>query len=255
MIIRLLLIFSICSLFAFRATAQTDSLLVSPQPDTMVTEIDTIRTDSTINASIITDSTQQTTNKKPEKVKVKVKNAFQVFIDYGKIITLATDYETKYEGGIAFQMTNKFVLVGHIGQAELNPANAIKNGDYTAKGQYFKAGINYLLPLDNFNYFYVGGRYGMATYDESGSYEVSSTLWPSVTESFDRSALSATWGEVLVGTERKLTDYVIVGATFALRFMIEKETFEPVDTYSIPGYGRGFDNTVPAVNLYLKLSL
>ncbi|UII24629.1 DUF6048 family protein [Fulvivirga maritima] len=255
MIIRLLLISSISILFALTASAQTDSLQVTTQPDTVITEVDTIRTDSTASMPIITDTTQQKTDASTAKVKVKVKTAFQIFIDYGKIITLATDYETKYEGGIAFQMKNKFVLIGHIGQAELNPANAIKNGDYTAKGQFFKAGINYLLPLDNFNYFYVGGRYGMATYDESGSYEVSSTLWPNITESFDRQDLSATWGEVLVGTERKLTDYVIVGATFAMRFMIEKETFEPVDTYSIPGYGRGFDSSVPAVNLYLKLSL
>ena len=275
MILRLLFIFSILSCSAISAQAQSDSTKTStidsvavlndtiPASDKVISDSTMVKkttpTDTlALNQTAISDST--VTDSLAVKPKVNIKTAFQIFIDYGKFLTIPTDFETKYEAGVAFQMKNKLVLVAHAGQAELHPGSAIENGEYTVKGQYFKGGINYLIPLDNTNKFYIGGRYAMSTYDESGRYEISSPLWPNITRSFERKDLSATWAEVVFGTEKKLKNpHWLIGGTFALRILIDHDTVEddsePVETFAIPGYGRAFDSTEPAINVYIKWQL
>lgn len=186
---------------------------------------------------------------------VTVDNGLSIYIDYGKLLTIPAKFETKAEAGISFQLKNRFAPHIQVGWAKLEPGAALENGYYTSEGKYGRIGINYLLPLDATNSFYVGVRYAMSQYDENGTYIIGSTLWPDRVENYSRKDLKADWFEVLLGSEKRLKNSKwYLGGNLSLRILNEREKFPFIDTYAIPGYGRVFDKTVPALNIYIKHS-
>jgi hypothetical protein len=71
-------------------------------------------------------------------------SGFEVYMDYGKVLTLATKFESKYEGGINFRFYGRYILAGEFGYAILDPLKAYDNAlKYTITGSYFRAGIDY----------------------------------------------------------------------------------------------------------------
>ncbi|ELR73144.1 hypothetical protein C900_05193 [Fulvivirga imtechensis AK7] len=178
-----------------------------------------------------------------------------IYIDYGKLLTIPTDFELKGEAGISFQLKNRFAPHVQLGWARLEPGGAFENGSYTSEGMYARAGVNYLLPFDATNSFYIGVRYARSQFEETGSYQISSKIWPSRIEKYTRKDLQADWFEVVFGTEKRFKQsHWYLGGNISLRILNNKEKFSPIDTYAIPGYGRAFDQTVPALNVYLKYS-
>ncbi len=181
----------------------------------------------------------------------------EIWIDYGKLAFYMTDFESKLEGGVTWRI-GRVAPTFLAGISELNPEQAIKNGEYTVEGTYWRAGLEYYIALDRSgkNRLIVGGRYGSSSFSERGSFVISSNLWPDETGFFERNDLTATWAEVVTGSEMTLgTSRFVMGGYFTLRVLIDREKFEPIDTYAIPGYGRTVDKTVPALQLYLKFSL
>lgn len=198
-----------------------------------------------------TDSTA--VGKKPDSLKLPVHSGLQLQLDYGKIITLFTDFESKFEMGIAYQLNNRFSPNAQFGFSTLSPGPAFENGDYTSEGTYGRIGLNYTLPFDPTNLFYVGLKYGFSSYSEEGTYTITTDIWPDVVEAFDNPDLSATWYEVIIGSEKKMGDgHWRMGGSFALRILGSHDELTPIDTFSIPGYGRALDNTTPVFNLYVK---
>lgn len=179
----------------------------------------------------------------------------EIWIDYGKLGLYLTDFESKLEGGFTWRF-GRVSPVLHAGYSELNPEQAIKNGTYEARGWYLRAGLEYYIPLNRRNRFIVGARYAYSSFDETGSYIISSNLWPDESGSFTRSGLTASWAEIVTGSEMTLGESrFVMGGYFSLRILIDRETFDLFDTYAVPGYGRTVDKTVPALQLYLKYSL
>jgi len=181
------------------------------------------------------------------------RSGVEVFLDYGKILTLASDFESKWEFGVGYRYKSRVAVTVHLGMAELNPQEAYENGTYTSEGRYGSAGLNYLLPLDATNTLYLGVQYGMSMYEDSYTYTLSSTIWPDFNDSEQREDLEADWFGLVIGSEKKLgPNGFYLGGEFSIRKLNSYNEFEPVDTYAIPGYGRSADKTVPAISLYIK---
>ncbi len=177
-------------------------------------------------------------------------------IDYGKLATLPTNFETKWEGGLGFRIGKHLMPVFFGGFATLEPENAISNGTYESKGWYFRTGLEYVLYLDLRNSLILGARYGQSNFSEDASYIVSSDLFEEITGEVSRTDLSARWAEIVLGSEMQLGESPFyIGGYFTLRIMIDRDEYLPVDTYAIPGYGRTIDKTIPALQLHLKAAL
>ena len=182
-----------------------------------------------------------------------IDTGLEVYLDYGKLITQFSEFESKLEAGIAIQLSNKLAPNFQAGYATLEPATAFENGTYKSTGYYGRIGVNYLIPFDNTNNFFVGVKYALAFYEDEGMYEISSDIFDTYSVSFSEKDLEANWFELVIGSEKKLkSEKWAVGGQFTFRVMNQRDKFSPVDTYAIPGYGRTLDRTVPAVNVYLK---
>ena len=187
-------------------------------------------------------------------------------LDYGKLLTLWTEFESKYEAGINIRFFERIVLAGEVGYAELNPLKAYDNAlYYTVTGPYARVGLDYYVPLNPQNptdFYYAGLRYGASIFDDEGMFLIDSEYWEDYEEGFGSKEISATWAELVLGTETylkigekaktKQTSKLLLGWKFRLRFLMDFENRDEPRIYSIPGYGRTFDNVVPALNLYLK---
>ncbi|MCA6073656.1 DUF6048 family protein [Fulvivirga sedimenti] len=179
-----------------------------------------------------------------------------VLVDYGKLATLPTDFEDKLEAGIGIRIGKHITPVLYAGKSTLLPGSVIENGQYSSEGWYIRTGIEYYASLDGKNNLLMGLRYGYTVFSESASYVISSPLFEDVTGFVERTDLSANWAEVVLGSEMRLGDSKFyLGGYLTLRVLINREEFDPIDTYSIPGYGRTFDKTIPALQLYLKFAL
>ncbi len=190
-----------------------------------------------------------------DSLTVKPGSGPEFWLDYGKVTLYATSFESKLEGALTWRFGKVAPIIAG-GYSELNPEQAIKNGEFIIEGWYIRGGLEYYMSLNRKNRFIVGGRYGYASFSENGSYLITSDLWPDETGSFEREGLTATWAELVLGSEMTLGESrFMAGGYFSLRVLINREEFEPVDSYAIPGYGRTIDKTIPALQLYIKFSL
>ena len=188
-----------------------------------------------------------------DSVVYSINTGLEIYIDYGKLATLLTDFETKLEVGVSVQLANRLSPNLQVGYGSLQPNSAFENGVYESTGYYGRFGVNYLLPFDNVNSFFLGLKYALSFYEDEGTYEISSDIFDTYRVSFGEADLTADWFEIILGSEKQLkTKNLVAGGQFALRILNNRSRFNPVDTYAIPGYGRAFDQTVPALNVYLK---
>ncbi|MEM9859833.1 MAG: DUF6048 family protein, partial [Bacteroidota bacterium] len=128
--------------------AQQDSTAVM---DSTITKVDSTYTQAE-QSETTTDTTQ-----------IITPSGLFILIDYGKLITAASDFESKFEAAVGFQLANRIVPTVHVGYATVRPQTAFENGTYESSGVYGRIGFNYLIPLDNTNTYYAGLRYGLST--------------------------------------------------------------------------------------------
>lgn len=188
---------------------------------------------------------------------VKVKSSgIELSLDYGKLITLASEFESKWSAGIGYRYKNKVMLTVSGGMSSLDPKNAYQNGSFHAEGKHGSISLNYIVTVKAQNYLYFGAGYGVSMYEDKYSYSIGNSIWPVASESQTRTDLQADWAFVNIGTEKLLKiKGLYLGGVFSIRKLLSYDEFEPVDTYAIPGYGRTTDSTVPALNLYIKYLL
>ncbi|MEL6562280.1 MAG: DUF6048 family protein [Bacteroidota bacterium] len=202
--------------------------------------------------------------------KKKVLSGFTILADAGKPgLAQLVDYENKLAFSAHLIFFDHFVLSGEYGTGEISPEQAFDNVNYTSDGNFFRYGIDYQVVIKTKNYLSIGFRRANADYSDQGSVFIqsASVLSDDYLRTFSRNSLSANWWEVVLGSETKLTpikskeemniidkllDNFYFGLTYRLRFNLNYQQQEGIDTYTIPGYGRTFDNSTPAVNLFLK---
>lgn len=184
-------------------------------------------------------------------------SGLSVNVDYGKLLTYWTNFERKAELGLQLNIKGPFFVSGELGMGTLTPKNAYNNADYESKGSYYRFGIGYSLPLNQKSNLSLGVKYASASYEDAGIVRISSSsgLHADFESPFQRSGLSAQWYEIVFGSESSLKPRLYIGAYLRLRMIIKYDEQTPIDTYAIPGYGRTFDNSVPALNLYVRYEL
>lgn len=206
-----------------------------------------------------TDSVQAIKSSADTTIAVR-KRAIQpsFYLDYGKLLTLPTAFESKYEGGAALLIASRIAIIAEAGKATLTPEGAYANGVYKSEGTYYRIGVGYEAPKDPQHSIGISMRYGQSSFRESGTVFLESPSGSQIKSqlTIDRENLSANWWEVVVYTDQKLfkkSDILWIGLNVRLRILKKYDRQEEVDVYAIPGYGRSFDKTIPAANLFLKL--
>lgn len=187
-------------------------------------------------------------------------------IDYGKLMTLWTAFESKYEGAVHVRFLERIVLVTEFGYAELNPLKAYDNAlYYTVTGTYGRVGLDYYTAYNPGNFYYAGLRYATSNFKDEGMFLIESEYWEDYTEGFGSDNISAAWIELVIGTETylkigkqgklKSTSPLLWGWSARLRILTDFVNREEPRIYSIPGYGRTFNDITPALNFYVKYRL
>lgn len=204
------------------------------------------------------------------KSKKKFFSGITLLADIGKPgLAQLVDYENKQAFSAHLIFFDHFIVSGEYGSGEINPAEAFDNVTYNSEGSFLRYGLDYQVVIKTQNFLSLGFRKANAEYSDKGIVFIQSAsdLSDDYRRTFSRNNLSANWWEIVLGSETKLTpfksteemnflnkllDNFYLGLTFRLRFMLNYEQQEGIDTYTIPGYGRTFDNSTPAVNLFLK---
>lgn len=201
---------------------------------------------------------------------IKQKKIIQIdiYVDYGKAAMAFSNFESKYAGGANLTFFSHYMITGEYGIATLTPDNAYENVDYTAEGSFYKVGIGYIGKFKETYKMGIGFRYGVSQFEDRGTINIISDtpLVDSYSDSFRRDNLESNWIEVFFLSETQLrlkksdpNSYLnklfSAGFSFQVRRMLEYTSFSPIDVYNIPGYGRSIDNSIPAVNVYLKVHL
>lgn len=180
-----------------------------------------------------------------------------VVLDYGKILSIASDFESKGEIGLELGIKNRFFLSTEYGMSKLTPRKAYANANYESKGNYLRVGLGYRRMVSAKINMGFSFRYASAKFTDGGNIMIqsSSGLFDSVSEIFERKDVSANWYELVFNSESQLKKNLYAGLYFRIRFMDSYDKQTPLDIYTIPGYGRTFDKSVPVINLYLKYRL
>ncbi len=179
-----------------------------------------------------------------------------VYVDYGKLFTIPSSFETKYEGGLELTFYGKLPIILEVGQASLSPEGAFSNGTYESKGLYYRVGLGYVGQFKSKIRMGISVRFAQSMFDENGRIFIESPSGAQETfiQNINRSDLTASWYEVVMYSDRELSDLFSIGLNLRFRILADYDEQLPIDVYAIPGYGRAFDNTIPAANFFLKVT-
>jgi hypothetical protein len=193
----------------------------------------------------------------------------QVYFDYGKALLTAITPEQRLEGGIVLLFYEKFEAVGEFGKAILKPEHAYVNANYQSSGDYLRLGGGYISRFNPKSSIGLGVRYGISNFSDQGKIEIQSNsgLQDDYENSFARSDLSARWWEVVLTSESdvsfnrskpesKINHFMKLGFFFRMKFLVTYDNLtDPIEVYSVPGYGAVTSGQQAVFNLFVKFHL
>lgn len=180
-----------------------------------------------------------------------------IYIDYGKLLTLPFKFETKLEGGVELLIKNKIPLIAEVGYGKLRPESAYDTGFYESKGMYLRLGSGYFIQMNPKNKIGLTFRFAVAKFTEYAENITRDKGLPTElqwTKVDNRKDMLADWGELVIYSDKKINRFLSLGMNLRLRILFSYSKTSP-DVHTIPGYGRTFDKTIPAVNLFVKIGL
>lgn len=181
---------------------------------------------------------------------IKQKYGLRLGGDIGKLVRSFIDDDYKgFEITGDYRLTQKLYLAGEIGTEE----NSIRNDylDVTAKGTYFKAGIDYNLYknwLDMENLIYTGLRVGVSTFSQNlNSYTIYTTdqYYDTPFTSSDLQeykGLSAIWAELVIGIKAEIVTNLFIGINAQLKGLVAEDQPTNFENLFIPGFNKTFDS-------------
>lgn len=193
--------------------------------------------------------------KKTDSIPVKTNRyGIRVGVDLSKIAR--SFYEDDYKGLEVvgdYRLTKRYYIAGELGNE-----NKTVNDDqlnFTTKGTYFKAGVDYNLYenwLDMENMVYIGARYGVSSFSQTLNSYTIYNRYPyfgqsQTIESGEKfNGLSAQWIEVLVGVKAKVINNFYVGFSFRMNRLVSNKKPDGFDNLYIPGFNRTYDGSFGA---------
>ncbi|OUR99031.1 hypothetical protein A9Q86_13265 [Flavobacteriales bacterium 33_180_T64] len=180
----------------------------------------------------------------------KQKYGIRIGGDLGKIArSLLDDDYTGFEINGDYRLTKNVYIAGELGTEERRIANDFL--DITAKGSYFKAGIDYNTYtnwLDMQNMVYTGFRVGISSFNQQlNGFTVYNTdqywneqLSLNPNQKFD--GLSAIWVELIIGLKAELFTNFYAGLNIQIKSMISQDQPEGLENLYVPGFNRTYDS-------------
>lgn len=190
------------------------------------------------NDSIVQDST-----------KYKQKYGLRLGGDLSKIIRTVIDEDyTGFEINADYRYSKYLYIAGELGTEEKTTSTEFLNS--TAKGSYFKAGVDYNMYknwLNMENMIYSGFRVGVSSFSQTiNSYTIFNTNqdFPqtTITESTKHNGLSAIWAELIFGIKAEVLNNLYIGINVQLKSRITETEPGNFENIYIPGFGRTYDS-------------
>jgi|GEM_PF-1581730 len=135
--------------------------------------------------------------------------------------------------------------------------------EYGSKGNYFRIGMDFDLRKDkqgsNRDMFYLGVRYAYARFEQSlSNYQISSDLWPLVTEENITFSNQAHWVETIAGFKVEVFKNIYLGLGMRFKLLVYQAGDKTIKRAPyIPGYGKTSSSLIAGFNytLYYNLPL
>ncbi len=151
-----------------------------------------------------------------------------------------------------YRLTQRWYLAGELGTEERTVSDDALN--VTAKGSYFKAGVDYNLYrnwLDMENMIYAGFRLGASTFSQTlNSYEIyniNNQYWNeqvTVNDGETSDGLTALWGELILGIKAEVLPNLYMGLNLQLKGRISDDPPSGYENLYIPGFNRTYDSGI-----------
>jgi len=191
------------------------------------------------NDSIVNDS-----------IRNSYKYGLRIGVDLSKIAKTIIDEDyTGFEINADYRLSKFLFVAGEIGTEEKTTDSEYLNS--SAKGSYFKGGIDYNLYKNWFgmeNMIYSGFRVGASTFSQTrNSYTIYNTHneWQDqtiVTDGTEYNSLSAIWAEIQLGLKAELISNLYLGLSVQLKGRITETEPDNFENIYIPGFGRTYDS-------------
>ena len=191
----------------------------------------------------------------------------RMYWDYGQTLMLWQERSQKYEGGLEWLLFDKVQIFAEAGYTKINPNNLYKNIDYQSEGRFYRLGIGYLAYLDEVNRLGLGMRYAESSFKDEGVIFINSeTINSPMRNNFERSDLQATWMEIVLNSEKQLrlkkdapasywNNFFSIGIMIRYKMLLDYPSYQPIEVFSIPGYGRLINKRNLGFNLFLKINI
>ena len=162
--------------------------------------------------------------------------------------TVIDDDYTGFEINADYRYSKNLYIAGELGIEEKTTSTEFLNS--TAKGSYFKAGVDYNMYknwLNMENMIYSGFRVGVSSFSQTvNSYTIFNTnqdfSQTTVTESNEFNGLSAIWAELIFGIKAEVLNNLYIGLNVQLKGRITETEPDNFENIYIPGFGRTYDS-------------
>lgn len=131
------------------------------------------------------------------------------------------------------------------------------SASYENDGKYWRAGVdvNFLKNDADRNVFFIGMRYGRATYNEAMSLIVEDSVWGVLDRSYENSDLTARWFELTAGLKVKIWKFLWLGYTARMKFGLNHDKGNEMLSHDVPGYGRTDKDTYWGFNYQVMVRI
>lgn len=205
------------------------------------------------------DSIVNTAN---DSIKIQQKYGLRLGVDTGKLLrTFLDDEYSGFEIVADYRLTKKLYIAGEIGTEEKTDVTEFLNS--TAKGSYFKGGIDYNMYqnwLNMDNMVYSGFRVAASTFSQTiNSYSIYSTnqYWApqqSLNNEIELDGLTALWFEIILGIKAELFNNLYLGLNVQLKGLLTQTEPDNFGNIYIPGFNKTYDSSRIGVGVGYTLS-
>lgn len=194
-------------------------------------------------------SQAQETNADIKKDSNQLRYGLRIGTDLSKLARTAYDKDfSGFEINADYRLSKSWYIASEFGKAETTTSNDFLS--VTAKGQYFKAGLDYnmhknWLGLDNM--VYAGFRFGKSDFSQTiNNYTAYNTnqYWQpqfNSTQSLESNNLSAMWLELIIGIKAEVFNNLFIGINAQLKGMLNQDQPDNFENLFVPGFNKTYD--------------
>lgn len=190
-------------------------------------------------------------NTATDTIVIKHKYGLRLGADVSKLVrSFLDDNYQGFEINGDYRITERLYIAGELGNEERTLTNEALSS--TAKGSYFKAGIDinlYRNWLNMDNMIYAGFRVGASTFSQTlnnyNIYDVNNQYFGqpfSVETPQEFDGLSAIWGELIFGLKAEVLTNLYMGLNLQLKVLASESGPDNFENLYIPGFNRTYDS-------------